>query len=168
MRSHKSIDHLTAALVAIAVGIPALLRADTFVGQAAIERDWRMQDGIGTPRAPSTYAEAVGRLLRSGDRLLTDLQRAGVPLAAESAEWQPLRALWKQWSAAGGANEVKWEDLWRQTHVLRRRIALANPLAKTGPVAFVKQVPGIFSHQLTQYYGSCATRRRRFPLGAAG
>ena len=25
-----------------------------------------------------------------------------------------------------------------------------------GPIAFVKQVPGIFSHQLTQYYGSCA------------
>ena len=37
--------------------------------QAAIERDWRMQDGIGTEREPRTYTEAIGRTLARGDRL---------------------------------------------------------------------------------------------------
>ena len=50
-----------------------------------------------------------------------------------------------------------WEALWLRAHQLRRRIALANPLfAKLGPVLFAKQVPGAFSHQLTQYYGRYA------------
>jgi hypothetical protein len=156
MRWDKSIICLATGLVAFAVATPTLLKADTPVEQAAIEHDWRMQDGIGTPRAPSTYSAAVERLLGRGDRLLADLQGAGVPLAAESAEWQRLRALRNDLSATKETDEAEWEVLWRRTHVLRRRIALANPLAKTGPLVFIKQIPGIFSHQLTQYYGSCA------------
>ena len=156
MRCYKSIVHVATALVAFAVATPALLRADTSVEEAAIERDWRMQDGIGSPRAPSTYVDAIERLLRRGDRLLADLQGASVPLAAEFAEWERLRDVWKEWSAIRSANEAGWANLWRRAHVLRRRIVLANPLAKIGPVAFVKQVPSIFSHQLTQYYGSCS------------
>ena len=46
--------------------------------QALIERDWRMQDGIQTPRAASTYTAAIERLLDRGDKLLADLQAAGV------------------------------------------------------------------------------------------
>jgi cytochrome c553 len=156
MHCDKAIVGLATAIAAFALAAPTVLRAETPAEQAAIERDWRMQDGIGTPRAPSTYPLAVGRLLERGDRLLADLQGAGVPLAAEAAEWQRLRAQWKELAAAKGPEGAEWEDLWRRTHVLRRRIALANPLAKTGPIAFVKQVPSIFSHQLTQYYGSCA------------
>ncbi|MBI5383096.1 MAG: PD40 domain-containing protein [Verrucomicrobia bacterium] len=54
------------------------------------------------------------------------------------------------------ADEARWEELWRAAHRLRREIVFANPLARTGPLGFIKQAPGIFSHQLTQYYGSCA------------
>ena len=39
---------------------------------------------------------------------------------------------------------------------MRREIVFSNPLARTGPLLFVKQVPGCFSHQLTQYYGRYA------------
>lgn len=109
-----------------------------------IERDWRMQDGIGTERNPSTYAAASELLLKRGDALLRDLREAGVALTREQAEWEHLRG------AAPG------EATWRQLHELRRRIALRNPLAQVGPLLFIKQVPSCFSHQLTQYYGSRA------------
>jgi hypothetical protein len=112
--------------------------------QEPLERDWRMQDGIGTARNPSTYADASALLLKRGDALLHDLREAGVDLRREQAEWERLRGM-----APG-------EETWRKLHELRRRIALCNPLAQVGPLLFVKQVPSCFSHQLTQYYGSCA------------
>ena len=118
---------------------------------ALIEWDWRMQDGIGTERAPSTYAAAIERTLRRGDALIADLTASGVSLKAEAAEWERLRE-----RAKAASSEAGREELWRELHRLRRRIALANPLAKTGPILFVKQVPGSFSHQLTQYYGRYA------------
>ena len=82
-----------------------------------IERDWRMQDGIGTERNPATYAAASELLLKRCDALLRDLREAGVALSREQAEWERLRG------AAPG------EATWRQLHELRRRIALRNPLA---------------------------------------
>jgi cytochrome c553 len=119
-----------------------------------VEWDWRMQDGIGTPREPSTYAEAIGQTLRRGERLLADLQAAGVPLDAEAARWRSLSARWQALSAA--ADPAAWEALWREVHATRRRIALSNPLAQVPRLAFVKHVPATFSHQLTQYQANCA------------
>lgn len=123
---------------------------------ALIEWDWRMQDGIGTARVPSSYKEAIRKTLTRGDALLCQLQSAGVPLRNEVARW---RALWDEWKACAAKEEsaiVAWEELWRRVHTLRRRIALSNPLADTGPLLFVKQVPGTFSNQITQYYGRYA------------
>jgi len=135
--------------------LPALRRP---IEQALIEWDWRMQDGIGTERVPSTYSAAIERTLLRGDALLRDLQEAGVPLADDAKQWEALRREWKELSAKSepAAASPPVERLWRRVHELRRRIALKNPLAPTGPVAFVKQVPSVFSHQLTQYYGACA------------
>ncbi|NQT53024.1 hypothetical protein HQ576_13285, partial [bacterium] len=45
--------------------------------QGPIERDWRMQDGIGTPREPSSYEAAIGLALRRGDKLVRHLQANG-------------------------------------------------------------------------------------------
>ena len=119
--------------------------------RALIEWDWRMQDGIGTPRNPSTFAEAVSRLLPRGEVLLADLKRRGVSLDSEQRAWQQLRA-----RATAIAEETELATVWRDLHWLKRRIALRNPLADTGPLVFAKQVPGAFSHQLTQYYGRYA------------
>ncbi|MFA6563305.1 MAG: hypothetical protein WCV00_15455 [Verrucomicrobiia bacterium] len=55
-----------------------------------------------------------------------------------------------------GSDSSAVEQLWRRVHELRRQMVFSNPLAQTGPLLFVKQVPSMFSHQLTQYYGSCA------------
>ena len=135
---------------------PVLPEMKPPIEEALIEWDWRMQDGIGTEKVPSTYAEAVGRTLARGDLLIRDLQKRGSALGDVPARWQELKRRHKDLSAAGAADEAAWEALWRQVHRLRRRIALANPLAKTGPLLFVKRVPSSFSHQLTQYYGMVA------------
>jgi hypothetical protein len=121
-----------------------------------VEWDWRMQDGIETARLPSSYEAAIGRTLDRGDALIADLQVSGLPLSGEAAQWNRLRTEWKDLAAAQAAEASRWEDLWRRVHALRRQIVLANPLAQTGPIAFVKQAPSVFSHQLTQYYGASA------------
>jgi hypothetical protein len=126
------------------------------VEQALIEWDWRMQDGIGTERNPAPYAAAIEKTLKRGDELTRDLQAAGAGLAQQASQWQKLHEEWTQLTGDPKADEAKWESLWRRVHEARRRMAFANPLAKTGPLLFVKQVPSVFSHQLTQYYGACA------------
>jgi hypothetical protein len=126
------------------------------IEQALIEWDWRMQDGIGTARAPGTWAAAVQRTLDRGEDLLRDLQGDGAAPADGVAPVAKLRQESKDLAAAGAADESRWLDLWRRAHQWRRHVALSNPLARTGPILFVKQVPGAFSHQLTQYYGRYA------------
>ena len=141
------------------LSVPGLAAAPAGTGttdQAALELDWRQQDGIGTARAPASFATAIQQTLDRGDLLVHDLQASGTGLREEAARWDALRREGQTLSNAGVTNEPAWEDLWRRVHGLRREIVLANPLAAIGPLLFVKQVPGIFSHQLTQYYGSCA------------
>ena len=120
---------------------------------ALVERDWRMQDGIETPREPCTCAAAIERTLAGGDSLVADLHRRGVTLGRLPHEWASVRREWERLSKADPAAKGRWLDLWRRVHVLRRRIVLTNPLARFGPLVFVKRVPSAFSHQLTQYYG---------------
>jgi len=126
------------------------------IERALVEWDWRMQDGIDTERVPSTYQAAIERTLKRGDHLIGGLGARGVPLADEADAWEGLRREWKELSGASQVDPPRWENLWRRVHLLRRQIALRNPLAQVGPLLFVKQVPGSFSHQLTQYYGADA------------
>jgi hypothetical protein len=135
---------------------PVLPNLRRSIEQELIEWDWRMQDGIGTPREPRTWKEAVQTLVERGDRLIERLASAGVALGEPAAEWEAVRAQFQTASTAGTTSDTDWEKLWRRAHALRRRIALANPLAQVGPLLFVKRVPSAFSHQLTQYGGRCA------------
>lgn len=116
-----------------------------------VEADWRKQDGIGTARQPSTYAAAIQRLFQRGDALLQDLR-------TPSPEWEKLKREWRDLQGISElpADSAEWENLWRRAHELRRKIAFGNPLARTGPLLFIKQAPGTFSHQLTQVYGRYA------------
>ncbi|MCX6908266.1 MAG: hypothetical protein NTY01_09510 [Verrucomicrobia bacterium] len=123
--------------------------------QELIEQDWRKQDGIETQRYPITHAEAIPRLFERGDALLRDLQSAKAALGDLSERWEALRKEW-QTMVAAKAEGARGEQLWRRVHELRRQMVFSNPLAQMGPLLFVKQVPSMFSHQLTQYYGSCA------------
>ncbi|MBM4088538.1 MAG: hypothetical protein FJ276_03800 [Planctomycetes bacterium] len=125
--------------------------------QVLIEWDWRMQDGIGTPRAARTVAEAAHETLGRGDLLLEDLRNSGSRLEAEEAEWAALRAKWELLNASPQTAECEWESLWRDVHRARRRIALRNPLARTGPLVFAQDVPGgAYSSHIVSFHGDCA------------
>jgi len=122
--------------------------------QALVEWDWRMQDGIGTQRAPSTWRTAVDRTVLSGNQLILDLATNGVRLTDLQDKWSACLARRETLLQEEiGHDKALWEALWRDLHILRRRVALQNPLADTGPILFVKRVPSDFSHQLTQYAG---------------
>lgn len=142
------------ALAALAAA--ALAGAPQDDHAAAIEHDWQLQDGIGTERNPSTYAAATELTLHRAAAMLRDLVGSGEALDAQKAEWDKLWAEHKALCASPEATNAQWEQLWRRVHQWRRELVFANPLARTGPILFVKQVPGVFSHQLTQYYGACA------------
>ena len=143
------------AVLAILCTLPAGQAAANPAEEGLIETDWRKQDGIGTQRAPATFAAAVAKMVERGELLVRDLQTSGVPLP-EAAAWNALRDEWRERSAARSPDDPAWEDLWRRVHQSRRKITFSNPLVRFGPLLFVEQVPSIFSHQLTQYYGSCA------------
>ena len=118
-----------------------------------IEWDWRMHDGIGTPREPRTWSEAIQTVFERGDKLIEGFAACAVKVEDLARQWEVLRAEWQTLTTADVANESRWEDLWRRVHLLRREIVFRNPLADLGPLVFVKRVPSAFSHQLTQYYG---------------
>ena len=134
---------------------PTLPPLRAAVEREMIEADWRMQDGIDTPREPVPYSRATYGVLGRTAALLRDLQSAGAGLATEERRLAALRRRWDE-LRRGEAGDGPWEDLWRRVHQLRRRIVLGNPLARFGPLLFVKRAPASFSHQLTQYYGRYA------------
>jgi len=118
--------------------------------RAIVEWDWKLQDGIGAERNPVGTAEAVARTLERGRRLSAERGRGadGPAWAALAREAERLRAT--------RAPEESWEDLYLRARRLRRAAMLAGLDRDVGPLVFVKQAPGVFSHQLTQYYGRYA------------
>ena len=111
------------------------------IAEALVDWDWRMTDGVGAPREPRTYAQAA-------ERLLGRMAAA----AMDKAALDTLRA--KQ--PAATADEAAWEAYWLAAHRLRRSLMLADPLFVKTPLLFVKHVPSVMSHQLTQMYGYCS------------
>ena len=132
---------------------PALRGA---IEHALVEWDWRMQDGIGAPREPRSYAQAISTTLARGESLLADLSAQGGGWADRKAAWTALNRRFEALKGEPAATDAAWEALWLEVHRVRRRIALANPLADVGPLVFAKSVPSVMSHQLTQYYGYTA------------
>jgi hypothetical protein len=111
------------------------------IAEALIAWDWRMQDGIGSPREPRSYTQAV-------DKLLSRMIAAGMDKRALD-ELQTARP-------ATTADERAMETYWLTVHQARRKLMLNDPLFVKTPLLFVKHVPSVMSHQLTQMYGYCA------------
>ncbi len=122
------------------------------IAQALVEWDWRMQDGIQTPREPRTYPQATEKNLRQTEALITERRRLGTMGPGEESTWQSLR----ESPLPPGSDPAAAESHWLAVHRLRRRIVLGNPLFRLPSLLFVKHVPSIMSHQLTQVYGYCA------------
>ena len=104
-------------------GSPPLAAA---IAAALVEWDWRLQDGIGTPREPRTFAEAV----------------------------VPLRARFRKAGLGTPPKENADEAEWRALHMALRAYALKRLEGQR--LFFGKFVPGAMSHQLTQCLGYCA------------
>ncbi len=111
------------------------------IADALTAWDWRMQDGIGTPREARTFAQAA-------ERLLNRMAAAGMDPAAT----ERLRAA----RPGSDSDEAAWESYWQSAHLLRRQLMLGDPQLTGTPLLFVKHVPSVMSHQLTQMYGYCS------------
>ena len=132
---------------------PVLPAPRPAIEQELIRWDWRMQDGIGTPRERRTWKQATGTVIQQGDRLITHLAVTGISLRLLAEQWASLRDDFAQLSGEATVDDNEWEAFWLRAHTLRRQVVLANPLADVGPLLFVKRVPSGFSHQLSQYGG---------------
>jgi len=137
---------------AVPARAPALRDA---LARVLIEWDWRMQDGIGTPRAPSGFAPAIDGALQGCAEALAARAATGEVVTEAQARLAALRRARVDLGVAGGDSRA-WERLWRDARGLRRATLLSHPRARLGSIAFVKGAPGAFSHQLTQYYGRYA------------
>lgn len=122
-----------------------------------IEWDWRMQDGIGAGTTRNTFKAAAEKTLERGNTLAAGVIEQPGALTDTLAKWNSLQPAFDALRASNESGDGEaWEVLWRETHRLRRDLMFVQPLADTGPLLFVKQAPGMFSHQLTQYYGRYA------------
>jgi len=157
---------------------PALRPA---IEDALIEWDWRMQDGIGTPREPSTWRDACEEMVRRGEELAREERELGSGSVSEQPHPRspaqpgttpsPLaeRGDGRRPGGEVGAALDAWREAcrrfrdgqdptecWLALHRAKRAMALGQPLFPQEPILFAKYVPGSFSHQLTQYYGRYA------------
>jgi hypothetical protein len=126
------------------------------IERALIEWDWRMQDGIGTERQGSSYDRAVANTIARGNDLVEYLKRTESVADEMIRRWGTVAQRWRRFRSSSAVSEVEWERLWRDVHQLRRTIVLQNPLADTGPIAFVKCVPTNNSIMQQQYVGRFA------------
>jgi len=118
------------------------------IEDALIEWDWRMQDGIGTPREPTTWRGACEETIQRGDDLVAEARERGAELRAPLDAW---REACRRFRDGEDPSEC-----WLALHRAKRALAVAQPLFPSEPILFTKYVPGSFSHQLTQYYGRYA------------
>ena len=123
-----------------------------------IEWDWRMQDGIETPRECRTFRQAIAKRLPQCEAMLAD-QAENAETDEEAAQFEKFEkecaGIAARYNALGAAPVGTTDDetLWRDLHRLHRKATLANPKFNTGPLVFAKHVPTVASHQLTQSYG---------------
>jgi hypothetical protein len=120
------------------------------IAEGLVEWDWRMQDGIQTPRERRTYAEATAKNLRQLETLVAERVRSGSVSAVDETSWRALR------ESTVEKGEEAAEARWLAVHRWRRQFVLGNPLFRMSSLLFVKHVPSVMSHQLTQAYGYCA------------
>ncbi|MFA7692643.1 MAG: NPCBM/NEW2 domain-containing protein [Candidatus Hydrogenedentales bacterium] len=137
---------------------PTDILAHPLILQEMLEWDWRMQDGIGAGAVRCSYREGAESCLEKGNRLAAQLEAQQLPVSDDvlrswfqlKADFEALRL--EEWEG----DSAPWQELWREVHQRRRALLFAHPLADTGALLFVKQAPGMFSHQLTQVYGRYA------------
>ena len=77
---------------------------------AMIEWDWRMHDGIGTPREAVSYQASVEVLLQRGDLLANDLLEQELLEEKDIAAWRMIRAKFEALKAEKSTDEAAMGD----------------------------------------------------------
>lgn len=110
-----------------------------------IQDDWRRQDQT-EAALPETFASAAARHVEKAEALVARLQRVhgGGAFREQAEELERLRA---------AASKSDPKAFYVAARLLKRRIALANPLLDFKELLFCKRVPTSYSHLVMQYYG---------------
>ncbi|NLI00312.1 MAG: hypothetical protein GX446_12580 [Chthonomonadales bacterium] len=116
-----------------------------------IRLDWMAQDGIGTPRLPVAFPQAIESVIERGKAIAARLH-------PDSPERRAALDAWRQAvrPTEGLGPEARGPEAYLRLREAKRALLLAEAAPLLGPIAFAKQVPACFSHQLTQYYGRYA------------
>jgi len=117
---------------------------------AMVEEDWIRSDGL--ERAPADWRAAAAAALE-GARQLAERVRELEGAPPFDAELQAVERLQSRVAALAAEDRDRQRDAYLQARWLQRRIALANPLVRCGPLLFVKRVPASYSHLVMQYFG---------------
>lgn len=113
------------------------------------QAEWRRDDKIDETAA--AFAKATDEHLRRARALAVDLRRgqSDALLAEEMSRLDSLSPL----AARGTATLDQRRSLYLQVRLLKRQIALANPLLSFEKLLFCKRVPTSYSHLVMQYFG---------------
>ncbi|MBC8873512.1 MAG: hypothetical protein H8E44_29080 [Planctomycetes bacterium] len=113
---------------------------------AMVQEDWRQQDRTEADNHQS-YGDAIAKHVESTKLLIAHLQ------AARRASFLIDEARQLDELAARAASEESPRSVYLKLRLLKRRIALTNPLMDFGQLLFCKRVPTSYSHLVMQYYG---------------
>lgn len=113
---------------------------------AMVQEDWRQQDRTEADK-PQSYRDAIAKHVEKTKLLLAHLQ------AAHGADFLSDEARQLNELAAQAASEKSPGGIYLKLRLLKRRIAMTNPLMDFGQLLFCKRVPTSYSHLVMQYYG---------------
>ncbi len=117
--------------------------------RAMVQCDWRRQDAIDD--SAESFATAARIQLENARGLVAGLQAENGAGFLE-AEARRLDVLAKVLAGAAGELAASRSN-WLEVRRLKRRMALANPLLRFGPMLVCKRVPPSWSHLVAQYFG---------------
>jgi hypothetical protein len=83
------------------------------IADALVEWDWRMQDGIQTPRESRTYRQAIEKIVRQTDALVAERLGSKTLSSDEESAWKTLRAAGLPPADDASAGEVRWLEIHR-------------------------------------------------------
>ena len=147
--------------------------------RAMILWDWRMQDGYGVPNEPRSYQDILTQRLKEGRALIDEFQKEIETESYESISsydesigekfeifekkliryrkiWDELEYRFENLVETSPESEDRFEELWKAMHETKRDLLISSPYFQFGSLLFIKNAPGVMSHQLTQVYGYCA------------
>jgi len=114
-----------------------------------------MQDGIGTERVPASYAEAIDRLFAARGCAAPGPGSRGFGAPIPRIRWDSLHERVRDLKGSREVDDRLWENYGERPTRSGGRLRSRIPCSKAGRW-LLSAGASMFSHQLTQYYGSCA------------